>query len=381
MKACIRQDASRSRGSAIIAVDGAAPFEGNPSYIIESSDGLYLTPTGWASVKTPITAADGDYIYSCGDGTLNISIGPDVLNKLDSLSAYRISVNGEAPVPLRVPEELSLGLMQEASGVAGDIPKAAPEPKPEPQPAPDPEPEPEPEPEPAPAQEEPVPDLNLGTEVPEKKRSLLVPIIAVLVLLGLAGAAAWYFLGRGEKTAEAPVPAQNETQPAQNATIPVQSGTEPPAAEKPAAEPPAEEAKPGASGADTAPAENAPFLSRARGMLKKGVAPEEALREAKAMRTEKASSDDNDGAFLLLEDAAGNGNAEAMYLYAQFYDPTCTRPRGTIEPDMAQAHDWYKKALDAGYSGAAQDLERLKAAVAEKAKSGDAEAGRLLRAW
>ena len=76
------------------------------------------------------------------------------------------------------------------------------------------------------------------------------------------------------------------------------------------------------------------------------------------MRTEKASSDDNDGAFLLLEDAAGNGNAEAMYLYAQFYDPTCTRPRGTIEPDMAQAHDWYKKALDAGYSGAAQDLER-----------------------
>ena len=360
MKACIRQDASRSRGSAIIAVDGAAPFEGNPSYIIESSDGLYLTPTGWASVKTPITAADGDYIYSRGDGTLNISIGPDVLNKLDSLSAYRISVNGEAPVSLRVPEELSLGLMQEASGVAGDIPKAAPEPKPEP--------------EPAPAQEEPVPDLNLGTEVPEKKRSLLVPIIAVLVLLGLAGAAAWYFLGRGEKTAEAPVPAQN-------ATIPVQSGTEPPAAEKPAAEPPAEEAKPGASGADTAPAENAPFLSRARGMLKKGVAPEEALREAKAMRTEKASSDDNDGAFLLLEDAAGNGNAEAMYLYAQFYDPTCTRPRGTIEPDMAQAHDWYKKALDAGYSGAAQDLERLKAAVAEKAESGDAEAGRLLRAW
>ena len=234
MKACIRQDASRSRGSAIIAVDGAAPFEGNPSYIIESSDGLYLTPTGWASVKTPITAADGDYIYSRGDGTLNISIGPDVLNKLDSLSAYRISVNGEAPVSLRVPEELSLGLMQEASGVAGDIPKAA---------------------------------------------------------------------------------------------------------------------------------------------------PEEALREAKAMRTEKASSDDNDGAFLLLEDAAGNGNAEAMYLYAQFYDPTCTRPRGTIEPDMAQAHDWYKKALDAGYSGAAQDLERLKAAVAEKAKSGDAEAGRLLRAW
>ena len=116
-------------------------------------------------------------------------------------------------------------------------------------------------------------------------------------------------------------------------------------------------------------------------MLKKGVAPEEALREAKAMRTEKASSDDNDGAFLLLEDAAGNGNAEAMYLYAQFYDPTCTRPRGTIEPDMAQAHDWYKKALDAGYSGAAQDLERLKAAVAEKAESGDAEAGRLLRAW
>ena len=126
MKACIRQDASRSRGSAIIAVDGAAPFEGNPSYIIESSDGLYLTPTGWASVKTPITAADGDYIYSRGDGTLNISIGPDVLNKLDSLSAYRISVNGEAPVPLRVPEELSLGLMQEASGVAGDIPQAAP---------------------------------------------------------------------------------------------------------------------------------------------------------------------------------------------------------------------------------------------------------------
>lgn len=370
MKACIKQDSSRSRGCGIIAVDGAAPFEGNPTYVIESSDGLFLTPTGWASIRTPVTVADGDYIYSRGDGSLNISIGPEILNSLDSLSAYRISVNGEAPVSLAIPEELSLGLMKDASGVGGGVPKPEPAPAPAPEPEPEPEPEPAPEPEPEP---EPVPDLNLGDEEPaKKKRSPLVYVLAALAVLGIMGAIAWFVLGKDSGPAPQ-APSQNATMPSQNATMPAQSQPAPDAAK------PAE--KPGDAGSAKAPAESQPFLAQARGMLKKGVEPAEALKAAKAMRTEKASSDDSDGAFLLLEEAAENGSAEAMYLYAQFYDPTCTLPHGTIQPDLAQAHDWYKKASEAGYAGAAKDMERLKAAVSEKAQKGDSAAAALLKAW
>ena len=100
------------------------------------------------------------------------------------------------------------------------------------------------------------------------------------------------------------------------------------------------------------------------------------------MRSAGASEESSDAAFLLIEQAAQNGdNAEAMYLLAQFYDPSATLPRGTIQPDLVQAHDWYKNARDKGYGDADAALARLKEAVEQKAGTGDREARALLQRW
>ena len=95
-----------------------------------------------------------------------------------------------------------------------------------------------------------------------------------------------------------------------------------------------------------------------------------------------ASEESADAAFLLVEQAAQNGdNAEAMFMLGQFYDPSATIPRGTIQPDLAQAHEWYKKAGGQGQGEAAAALGRLKQTVEAKAGAGDREAQSLLRNW
>ncbi|MBQ2477129.1 MAG: sel1 repeat family protein, partial [Desulfovibrio sp.] len=124
-----------------------------------------------------------------------------------------------------------------------------------------------------------------------------------------------------------------------------------------------------------------PFMNQAREHLRGGADPAESVRLAKPLRNADASQKDSDGAFLLLEDAAQKGNPEAMHLYAQFYDPNCKLPRGTIQPDIEQAHDWYRKAASAGSAEAKAALEELKKTAEAKAKAGDRNCRRLLRRW
>ena len=149
-----------------------------------------------------------------------------------------------------------------------------------------------------------------------------------------------------------------------------------PAKEQPAAPEPA----------DTNPAPQpeaaARPISQARTLLQGGAASDALLNTARPMRSAEASEESSDAAFLLIEQAAQNGdNAEAMYLLAQFYDPNATLPRGTIKPDLVQAHDWYKKARDKGYGDADASLASLKQACEAKANTGDREARALLQRW
>ena len=69
----------------------------------------------------------------------------------------------------------------------------------------------------------------------------------------------------------------------------------------------------------------------------------------------------------------------AMFLLAQYYDPASTLPRGSIQPDVSQAVQWYKKAAQNGIAEADAALKALKAQLEQKAASGDAEAKRLLQ--
>ena len=105
------------------------------------------------------------------------------------------------------------------------------------------------------------------------------------------------------------------------------------------------------------------------------------LELARPLRTPKAGNDESDAAFLLLEDAAQKGNAEAMFLVGQFYDPQSKLPRGSIPADMSQAKHWYDNARSKGYAEADKALAALRRHVEGEAAKGNAEASLLLREW
>lgn len=196
----------------------------------------------------------------------------------------------------------------------------------------------------------------MGTQVQGKKGSKLAIVLVVLVLLLAAAAALWFFVLDDKESApvEQPVPAASEPAPAQPA---------------PAAEPaPAPQ-----------PQAATPFLTTARQHLQGSADPATSLELAKPMRSMEADTETSDGAFLLIEDAAQKGNAEAMFLLAQFYDPASTLPRGSIQPDLAQAAEWYARAAQNGISAAQEGLASVRAQLEQKAAAGDAEAARILQ--
>ena len=102
---------------------------------------------------------------------------------------------------------------------------------------------------------------------------------------------------------------------------------------------------------------------------------------AKPLRKADAKPEESDAAFLLLEDAAQKGDAEAMFLVGQFYDPASTLPRGSIPADLTQAKRWYDQALQKGQPQAKAALDTLKEHARALEAKGDAEARSLLQNW
>ena len=242
---------------------------------------------------------------------------------------------------MNIPDDLQAGYVPKT---VLNMPEKRAEPEPEPLPEPEPEPVPEPEPEPAPAPE----TLDMAPQ--EKKGGKTGLVIGLVVALLLAAALVWFFVLRDKGDG---APAEAEKEPAG----PVVTGK--------------------VSVPDQAPA-SVPFLAQARDHLKGTADPAKSLELAAPMRTENADESSSDGAFLLIEDAAQKGEARAMYLLGQFYDPANTLPKGTIQPDAGLAIDWYRKAQSAGIPEAADALSALKTHLEGRAAAGDAEAARLL---
>ena len=351
MKAIIAPDAARTPGVAVICVYDA-PGADPADVAIYSGDGKYLSASGWqeSRVPLPVDAHDDD------SGCLRLQVGAAVVDNLDKLERY-LFMAGDQKCVLQI-QDLVYSRMQGGDGMGHAAPPAAapapqpvllpdPEPEPAPMPAPAPDPEPEAEPSPLLAGAPLEMDQPAAETKKEKKSSSscsLLWIILGLVLLALAAAAVWWFFLRATPPPPPPMAPQTPA-PQQEAAAPQQ--TAPAGTEK----------------APSAPAAVAP-LQQAREHLRGTADPATSLELARPLRTPQASNDESDAAFLLLEDAAQKGNAEAMFLVGQCYDPQSKLPR-----------------VSKGYAEADKALAALRRHVEGEAAKGNAEASLLLREW
>ena len=357
MKAIIAPDAARTPGVAVICVYDA-PGAGPADVAIYSGDGKYLSASGWqeSRVPLPVDAHDDD------SGCLRLQVGAAVVDNLDKLERY-LFMAGDQKCVLQI-QDLVYSRMQGGDGMGHAASPAAvpapqpvllPDPEPEPSPMPAPSPEPEAEPSPLLAGAPLEMDQPAAETAKEKKSSgSLLWIILGLVLLALAAAAVWWFFLRATPPPPPPM-----------------------APQAPAAQ---QEAPAGTEKAPAAPAAMAP-LQQAHEHLRGTADPATSLELARPLRTPQAGNDESDAAFLLLEDAAQKGNAEAMFLVGQFYDPQSALPRGSIPADMSQAKHWYEKAKSKGAAEADKALAALRRHVEDEAAKGNAEASLLLREW
>ncbi len=411
MEATLRQ--AQQPGYACITVSNCPSVTEVRCSIQRSSDGQYLSKEGlWGNTIESIIPENPFW----DNEVLTFFLPLYIVSDMDSLDGYALYLNDLDRCILDIPEEINvtdtsstgcLGGVPEVQAptqTAGYMPEAQPVPQQQYMPEQQSVPQPEANPEAWPPQ-----DQNAGLSFSDqpgegKKGPKLAIIVAIAIALLLACGAGLYFSGvlddilGNQNPVETPAENQEDnakdtpeegTQPENpdnGKEEPAAPADEPPAAEEPAAEPPAAEQPeaPAASPEAAAPEEAAPAkpLSSARTLLQSGAGSAALLDKAKAMLSPGASEESADAAFLLVEQAAQNGdNAEAMFMLGQFYDPSAAITRGTIQPDLMQAHDWYKKAAGQGQGEASAALNSLRQTVESKASTGDREAQSLLRNW
>ena len=362
MRASISGDTGRGPGNGVIEIFDAGSVSDPGFTLLRASDGKCLGPRGWQESETLLTpeAWDND------GGSLRLAVGPAVVDEVDNLDAYRISLRGVGSCALAV-KSLVYSHIAGGHGMGAATP-AAPQPAPV---APEPEsivesPEPplafeEPQ-QPAPQLEDP---LEMNTPQPEKSGGKGMLVVLLVLALAAAGAAAWWFLLREPEKAPLPTPPA-QTQNADKPQNPDQAQPKPADAPK--------------QGADAAKPALTPLAS-AREQLRGQALPDVSLAMAKPLRKAEATPEETDAAFLLLEDAAQKGDAESMYLVGQFYDPASTLPRGSIPADLTQAKRWYDQAVQKGQPQAKAALDKLKEYARGLEAKGDAEARSLLQNW
>lgn len=358
MKAIYNDDKDKGAGHGFLRISDAQVdnLEGLRFSIKRGTDHNCLGPGGWQPAESPFAAQR----ITLSDDGFDIAVGPEVVDHLDTRENYRLSLmsaDGASVVgALRVPEVTysPVGGGQGIGVAAVPAPKPAPTPPP---PAPEP-PAQEPEPEPV-MDILPPPD---PTPPPGKKGSL-VPILILVLLIALAGGgfAAWKFWLNKE---EPPRVAENT-----NATQQAES-KEPPKEE--AKTPPQEEAKTPPEEAKTPPK---PAMAQAREHLAGKADPTESVKLARTLREDR---DGADASFLLVEDAAQKGDAEAMLLTGGYFDPVDNAPVGSIKKDPAESLSWYKKAKTAGSAEADARIAALRAWAQSEAAKGSLEAKNLL---
>ena len=198
-----------------------------------ASDAKYLGPGGWQESETPLApdAWDND------GGSLRLAVGPAVVDEVDNLSAYRITLSGRGSCTLAV-KNIVYSHITGGQGMGGT--SAEPTPPPQPEPVPEPAPEPEAAPQ-EPAEpplvlgpvEDPLAGASIDMPLDEKKPKGKGLVVLLLVLAALAAAAVWWFVLRAPEKAPLPVPPAaaeqtpgNEKQPPAAAPQPGSQGAQ-----------------------------------------------------------------------------------------------------------------------------------------------------------
>lgn len=368
MSALLKPDPSRGPGFGIMEVPGVAPSVAPTFALYRASDGQCLSPNGWQNTEFFLQpdAWDAD------SGLLRLAVGPAVVDCMDTLDTYRLLIRADSTTAqtllvqdiLYSPSYGGGGIVTEPPQIPAAAQTTIPEPPAPEDPAPEPvSPTPDPVPEPVPVPEDNAEPLRMAEPEPQPQRSKLPLLLALAVLLLAAGGGIWWYLHRAA-TPEAPTA---QTAPAKDAA---QTPTPAPATDAsavPSADAPA---------APVAAAPQPP-MDIARQHLRGNADAQKSVDLARGM----TDADAADAAFLLVEDAAQKGQAEAMLRLGAFYDPASTAPRGSIAPDAEQAYTWYAKALTAGRQEAQSALHTLRAWVDAAAAKGDSAAADLQRRW
>lgn len=374
MQATIRLDGGQGRDRGVIVVREAPVVSGPLFFTLQRfPDGKYLSADSlWRSARDAFRSDD----YRQKGGTLSIPIGPDILYELDSDTSYRMSINDSASFTLVVERKIFTALQGKAA--LEEYQKLHQE------------------------------SVNSGendTRAPSVRqahngpgwRALLLPILALVLCIGLA---------LHQFSREQIFPLQDK---AINLTSTPMDGQENERSETRSVSASTMEnvarILPQTSyftfenGSSSLESTNPPsqdiqgFLSDKAGsaesfshtvseyLQSSFVSSDLNVLLAKRVRVEGALQEETDTAFELLQDAANDGNTEAMYMLAQYYDPLSPLPHGSVEQDPCLAREWYMRASEGGLAKASLACDKLKKYIESKAAEGDRKAQNILRYW
>lgn len=374
MQATIRLDGGQDRDRGVIVVREAPVVSGPLFFTLQRfPDGKYLSADSlWRSARDAFRSDD----YRQKGGTLSIPIGPDILYELDSDTSYRMSINDSASFTLVVERKIFTALQGKAA--LEEYQKLHQE------------------------------SVNSGendTRAPSVRqahngpgwRALLLPILALVLCIGLA---------LHQFSREQIFPLQDK---AINLTSTPMDGQENERSETRSVSASTMEnvarILPQTSyftfenGSSSLESTNPPsqdiqgFLSDKAGsaesfshtvseyLQSSFVSSDLNVLLAKRVRVEGALQEETDTAFELLQDAANDGNTEAMYMLAQYYDPLSPLPHGSVEQDPCLAREWYMRASEGGLAKASLACDELKNYIARKAAEGDRKAQNILSYW
>ncbi len=381
-------DSTKGPGFGIITISDVHCTTAPTFALYRASDNQSLSTHGWQTAETYLHPDNWD----CDSGALRMSVGHDVVNFLDPLETYRIfiSIDGENLKPQTLSIEnieytsmhggQGLGNIQPTAPIAAAVvppPSNAPEPTDEP--SLDSQIMEEPIVESLqddPVQTEPL-TMDQDAQESQKQRSSTVSpllIIAIICLLAAVGAGIWWYLTQKDAL---PTTQQEQSENTQEAQTPEET--------KPTDEAPAQPKD--AQEQNTKPTETTPpvqsSMEKARELLRKNASGNESFTLAQSLQAATENTHENveqkqDALFLLLEDAAQKGVAQAMLDLGAYYDPSDTKPKGSISPDAIEALTWYQKAHESGQQDAAAAIERLRTYAEDAAAKGDALAKEVL---
>ncbi len=363
MQATIRLDGGQDRDRGLIVVRDAPAVSGPIFFTLQRfPDGKYLSADSlWRTDRDTFRSDD----YRQKAGTLVIPVGPDILYELDSDASYRMSINDSASFALTVERKLFTALQGKAALEEYQRLHAGSQ------------------------------DHNDALAPPLSRRpkshglhwpALLVPLLALVLCLGLALknlARDQYFPLQDTAISLTSTPMSDQDE-AVYKTRPVSETTRENVARIIAQGSSLSHGASSSMGAELlaqGSAENTFTRTVSEYLHSNHVSADLNVQLARKVRVEGAGPRETDTAFELLQDAANDGNTEAMFMLAQYYDPLSSLPHGSVEPDPCLARDWYRRAQQGGLAKAALACEELRNYIARKATAGDRKAQEVLRYW